>query len=284
MAPTEAVNENAKRKPGRAWLGYLLVAVATLGTASFAVGCYVGQFGDSLSASQTRWGEFGDYLGGVLSPIFALIGLFVLLRTVSLQTRELELSTAELQKSASALREQSDSLRRQNFERTFFEMVRLQHDIIRDLDLGETTRGRDCFRIFFEKRLRDAYDGPGRQEPEPKKRIETAYSIFKLASEHEVGHYFRNFYRILKFVNESDMENKKEYAGILRAQMSSYELLLTFYSTLHTVGAKLKPLVERYGMFDNLNLNRLFDDESEVCLYARSAYGSQDVSAYYPPS
>ena len=130
MAPTEAVNENAERKPGRAWLGYLLVAVATLGTASFAVGCYVGQFGDSLSASQTRWGEFGDYLGGVLSPIFALIGLFVLLRTVSLQTRELELSTAELQKSASALREQSDSLRRQNFERTFFEMVRLQHDII----------------------------------------------------------------------------------------------------------------------------------------------------------
>lgn len=66
--------------------------------------------------------------------------------------------------------------------------------------------------------------------------------------------------------------------------MSSYELLLTFYSTLHTVGTKLKPLVERYGMFDNLELKRLIDPDSEVRLYARSAYGSQDVSAYYPPS
>ena len=73
------------------------------------------------------------------------------------------------------------------------------------------------------------------------------------------------------------------YAGILRAQMSSYELLLTFYSTLHSVGGKLKPLVERYGMFDNLNLKRLIDP-SEVRLYARPAYGSQDVSSYYPTS
>ena len=174
MALTEAVNENTERKPGRTWLGYLLVAVATLGTASFAVGCYVGQFGDSLSASHTRWGEFGDYLGGVLNPIFALIGLFVLLRTIHLQTRELALSTTELQKSATALREQSDSLRRQNFERTFFEMVRLQHDIIRDLDLGEKTSGRDCFRVFFEKRLRDAHTAAKKEEPETRKRIELA--------------------------------------------------------------------------------------------------------------
>ena len=80
------------------------------------------------------------------------------------------------------------------------------------------------------------------------------------------------------------MENKKEYTGILRAQMSSYELLLTFYSTLHSVGDKLQRLVERYSMFDNLELKRLIDPDSEVRLYARSAYGSQDVSAYYPSS
>ncbi len=120
-----------------------------------------------------------------------------------------------------------------------------------------------------------------RTPPGPRQRIEIAYGLFRLANEHEVGHYFRNFYRILKFVDESDLENKEEYAGILRAQMSSYELLLTFCSTLHTVGAKLEPLVERYGMFDNLQVKRLFDPDNEVRLYKRSAYGSQDVSAYY---
>ena len=201
--------------------------------------------------------------------------------TVRLQTRELTQSTTELRRSARALREQSDSLRRQNFERTFFEMVRLQHDIIRDLDLGGKTSGRDCFRVFFERRLRDAHTAANRQTSDPRQRIEIAYGLFRLANEHEVGHYFRNFYRILKFVDNSDLEHKEEYAGILRAQMSSYELLLAFYSTLHTVGAKLKPLVERYGMFDNLELKRLFDPDNEVRFYERSAYGSQDVSAYY---
>ena len=174
----------------------------------------------------------------VLNPFFALIAIFVLLLTVRLQTRELKLSTTELRNSARALREQSDSLRRQNFERTFFEMVRLQHDIIRDLHLGKETHGRDCFRIFFEKRLKNAYTAAKRDVAEPGKRVERAYSVFRLASEHKVGHYFRNFYRILKFVDESCVANKREYAGILRAQISSYELLLTFYSTLHSVGDK----------------------------------------------
>ena len=79
LAQSEAENETTERKSGWAWLGYLLVAVVTLGTASFAVGCYVRQFGGDLSASHTRWGEFGDFLGGVLNPFFALIALFLLL-------------------------------------------------------------------------------------------------------------------------------------------------------------------------------------------------------------
>ena len=69
-------------------------------------------------------------------------------------------------------------------------MVRLQHDIIRDLDLGEKASGRDCFRVFFEKRLRDAHTAAKKEEPEPRKRIELAYSKFQLTSEHKIGHYF----------------------------------------------------------------------------------------------
>ncbi len=180
VAQSEAENETTERKPGWAWLGYLLVAVVTLGTASFAVGCYVRQFGGDLSASHTRWGEFGDFLGGVLNPFFALIALFLLLLTVRLQTRELTQSTTELRRSAHALREQSDSLRRQNFERTFFEMVRLQHDIIRDLDLGEKTSGRDCFRVFFERRLREAHTAANGETPGRVRLffVETVLSVF----------------------------------------------------------------------------------------------------------
>ena len=64
----------------------------------------------------------------------------------------------------------------------------------------------------------------------------------------------RNRRSDLKFVDESTVKNKDQYAGILRAQLSSCELALLFYNALHPVGDKLKPHVERYAMLDNLDL------------------------------
>ena len=249
----------------------IISGVILLVTVSF----YFYQFGGSLSACHSRWGEFGDYAGGVLNPIFALFALVVLLRTVQLQTDELRLSNRELQHSSKALRAQSASLQLQNFERTFFEMVRLHHDIIKDLYLTTDTRGRGCFRAFYNEELKQYYSLT--QEPRPLEKIQHAYSLFHEHNQHYVGHYFRNFYRILKFVDESAMEvkEKKEYAGILRAQMSSYELLLMFYSTLHPIGDNLKLLVERYQMFNNLEKDMLFNRKDEENLFVQSAYEEQ---------
>ena len=273
------VNRNADR--GRSVYVSVIVAIALVLT--FAGGCYVYQFGGALSESHSRWGEFGDYLGGVLNPIFALIALMVLLYTVHLQTRELHLSTNELRNSASALREQSRSLQHQNFERTFFEMIQLHCSIIEDLDLRKgnvvTASGRDCFRVFC-RRLRIVYDRV--QETRPLDKVRSAYTVFHEGNQHEVGHYFRNLYRVLKYVHESNAVDKMAYAGILRAQLSSYELLLMYYGTLHPVGKNLKPLVETYALFDNLDPSLLFDCRAEANLFGLSAWGAQaDVVAEY---
>lgn len=163
-------------------------------------------------------------------------------------------------------------------------MVMLHHEIIRDMDLdgarGRTT-GRDCFRVFH-KRLRRIHERT--VAATPLQRAIRAYDTFDRAHRPEVGHYFRNFYRVLKYVHETtliDAENKASYTGVLRAQLSSHELVLLFYGTLHSVGEELKPLVEQYFIFDNLEFNRLYDPASEVPLYAESAYGQQNVAPYF---
>ena len=260
----------------------VIAAVALLGSVAF----YLFQFGGDLATSHSRWGEFGDYLGGILNPIFALLGLLALLFVILLQSCELRNSTRELATSALALKEQSASLKLQNFERTFFEMVRLHHDIVKDLDVVRSdqsrTIGRDCFGVFFrELRSRHGkanrnFTGQGQLAV-----VENAYLDFYQHNQHEVGHYFRNLHRILKFVDDSEVMNKTEYAGILRAQLSSYELALLFYNVLHPVGVKLKPLVERYAMLENLDLGLLCNPPDEVPLLADSAYGEQDLSSYH---
>lgn len=59
-------------------------------------------FPDDVDLEHARWGEFGDFLGGTLNPLFGLLGLLALLLTVLLQSRELSNSTKELANSVSS--------------------------------------------------------------------------------------------------------------------------------------------------------------------------------------
>ena len=70
------------------------------------------------------------------------------------------------------------------------------------------------------------------------------------------GHYFRNLYRIIKFIDEYDFKFKDavedynfkyKYTSIVRSQLSDYELYWIFYNGLCEYGSdKFKPLIEKY--------------------------------------
>ncbi len=95
------------------------------------------------------FGSIGDFIGGLLNPIFALLGLFALLATIRIQVEELnttnkalitsheELSLTREQTTMSreALQEQSESIKQQNFENTFFNMINLHNEIIKSLKI-----------------------------------------------------------------------------------------------------------------------------------------------------
>lgn len=82
-----------------------------------------------------------------------------------------------------------------------------------------------------------------------------------------LDHYFRYFYRILRYIDDSkliDDEQKYRYACVLRAHLSSYELLILHYNGLSAVGyAKLKPLLEKYSMLNNIRFDLLVNQSRE---------------------
>lgn len=82
-----------------------------------------------------------------------------------------------------------------------------------------------------------------------------------------LDHYFRYFYRILRYIDDSkliDDEQKYRYACVLRAHLSSYELLILHYNGLSAVGyAKLKPLLEKYSMLNNLRFDLLVNQSKQ---------------------
>lgn len=75
----------------RAFLFIILVVVLYL---------YLGD--KKLPESAQSWGTFGDFIGGILNPIFALFAFYWLTYSVRLQIKELKDTRIELQKAADA--------------------------------------------------------------------------------------------------------------------------------------------------------------------------------------
>ncbi len=239
-------------------------------------------------------GIFGDMFGSV-NALFSGLAFVGFLYTIVLQRADLklqkhehDLSRAEMAAQREQLVLQNETLRLQSFENTFFQLLRLHNDIVDAIDLvrvgtGETTvTGRDCFRVFYasfcerwkEAQPEDAASGT-------LERIRRTYLHFNAEIEPEAGHYFLTMYNILKYVDSSGVANKKQYTNLLRAQLSSYEVALLFYSCLAERGSpKFKPLVERYAFLKMLPRDELLDPQ-HMDLYEPSAFGSGPAPAAY---
>lgn len=99
------------------------------------------------------------------------------------------------------------------------------------------------------------------------------WRLFHIVFHHEIGHYFRNIYQILKFVDTSEVENKLFYSNLLRAQLSSDELALLFYNCLSEFGSKkFKPLLERYEFLEHLPTYEHISEE-DARRYDPKTYG-----------
>ena len=214
-------------------------------------------------------GAIGDFFGGMLNPIFALLGFFALLETIKIQNKELKTSNEALQQSgeelgltreqatlsAKALREQSESIKLQNFENTFFKMLDLHNEIVKSLtfvgknyyidkDTSKVRENRGIKKMksvevlnnmLLQFKDKSYFFVNGHHQ---KDRTNTKYlNVFK-EYDQSVSKYFRNLYQILKFISCSSINNKKFYSNILRAQLSHNELELLFYHCASDFGSE----------------------------------------------
>ena len=161
----EYLAENAER----ILLGVLALAAAAV---VIVAGTYAVHFWDvPLAETGDVWGQFGDYLGGVLNPVFGFLSVFALLVALVLQTRELKLSRESLAlsreelkasreeqaKAAEALAAQNSAIQKQSFEQTFFSWLGTYRDVLGDVSVGDNTRGRNALLAIWKDHLSAEY-------------------------------------------------------------------------------------------------------------------------------
>jgi hypothetical protein len=238
------------------------------------------------TADQETWGQFGDFVGGVLNPFLAFLAFVLLLATLHLQNRELQNSSRELAKSAEALNLQNEAFALQNFENTFFQMLRRISDLVAQTKfLGY--EGREAFKQICS--LLAAAHARAEKTIDRKATIEEIYKTFYSSTRSELGHYFRSLYHVFTFIDRSHLTDydKSVYANIVRAQLSMFELTLLFYNGLVGEGEEgFKPLIEKYGILKHVDARDLLNaaDRENKVLYQPTAFMGRDERQRYAKS
>jgi uncharacterized membrane protein len=100
--------------PGKVQIGMGVIFVFSLVLAGGVCWFYYDNFhANGLAETNAAWGTFGDYIGGVLNPIFGFFGLMALLLTIIMQSIELRDGKEQLKKAAESLEVSSEAANQQ---------------------------------------------------------------------------------------------------------------------------------------------------------------------------
>jgi uncharacterized membrane protein len=249
-----------------------------------SIGLYLYKFRGGLSARPEDWGVFGDYLGGVLSPILAFATFIVVL--VSLYENRIQAADERrsrgmetvLSAFAGLVEHVSETVRDLRYERTRVTPVGLAAATAS----VDEVRGREVFRSMFQHALKAPYahDSGAREAPDLDRYVAL---MKKLDADwgYELGVYYRLLNHLFTFIDTADLPlaERTRLANFARAQLSSYELSILFYNSLWGEGrATFKPLAEKYGLFKYLHREHVLDarDLAPGALYAEAAFAGFD--------
>lgn len=273
------------REPALTWIqGIVIIFIAVIIIAAVLATPPVVAFMSAKEASTA--GEYGDMFGSVnaLFSGFAFLGVVV---AIFLQSQELR-SQREVQTGQrKEMTVQNESLRKQQFESMFFQMISLHNQIVNDLDYTdrnvvrgsqislqsmtgstpktkiktEVFRGRDVFKVLY-KQFRSFVE---KKDQADCNAVTTAYNEFYQKNSADLGHYFRNLYTVIKYVDGYAGSTPQVYVNIVRAQLSAFELVLLFYNCTCGEGrGRFKAYVEKYALLEHLEKGLLLDSKHEA--------------------
>lgn len=209
-------------------------------------------------------GQFGDMFGAV-NALFSGLAFSGVCYAILLQRNEIRISRKEIEYTKSILDEQkihlekqNQSINKQSFEDTFFKMLNLMTEITASIQMDNSPY-RSEHVLFGKDAIGELIRVIKSHSSITEDNVMRNYEAQYLQNQNRIGHYFRILYNIFSFIDSSDIENKKFYAKILRAQLSNAEVALLFFNCLTDRGRNFKVFVEKYGLFKNVSNDDIVD-------------------------
>ncbi len=226
----------------------------------------------SAQIKSDKWGQFGDFIGGLVGTIWALAGvlLFYLalteqrqdiktnqkalelqVKALNKQVEEFELQRIELESSRKVYEQQTKTIKIQQFESHFYALLNVYMSIKSSLNLNDEHD--DYFHTSFNE-MTIPYEESTELLQHHGLLVESYITLFNKERGH-LSHYFKCFYRLIKIIDTNPFltsEEKIQYAKILRSQITDYEQLIMQYNSFTTYGQKARPYILKYNILKHV--------------------------------
>lgn len=237
----------------------------------------IGAEGEELAMAET--GQIGDFIGGIVGTIWTLTSIVLLYITFNNTKKQTQI----------ALR----SAAIQQLENTVFNQISVYNDIVKEIevdwpfdeDFPNPIKGRTFFSKVAIKiheihelktsildKLRrndpdsDLYDLYGEIMGGPIDKKDKIFLFFYSYYRSSFSHYFRFLYNAFKYIIEYDGFNgqltsseirilKLRNLNFLKAQLSTYELILLCYNGEQQFGRKFGAMLLDWQLLDNIDLS-----------------------------
>lgn len=201
-------------------------------------------------------GTFGDFVGGVLGTVFALLSTLILIRTFNQQKKATDKNTIQLEN--------------QRFNDLFFELLKLYQSQVAELcghvkkkenDEVETIdyNNKDFFdieKVLIQNKFipHDSYEANMTEAL-------NEYMVFYIKNKTKVAACFRTLFRIYDLIDNAALDEnvKKNYLKIIRAQLTDSELFFIRYNCLSYYGENFIEYINKYNVLKHLSLFDLLE-------------------------
>ena len=215
-----------------------------------------------------RFGQFGDFFGGVFGSVITLASFFFLYKAF----KEQHLANVETQETNKKIIQQNELLKKQDEQHLYWERLS-QFDthfntllsLYEESLNGYQNDDKQCGRKVLNQKVASYITSTTFENSDGyTKRVQAASSKFNgFMIKHRtlINAHMRLFYQLLVLLDTPylDDSSKVIYLKIVRSQLTDEELILIRYNCLTKRGQKMRMPVFRYNILKHLPLLDLFE-------------------------
>lgn len=236
--------------------------------------------------------NFSEFIGGIVGSFWSLAGVLLFYASLTSQKHDLEAQKDLLVKQIDEIvaqtkesRIQNEMLKEQKNEETFFQLLKFHNEILQNIAIEtsemdfatgnsvlKTISGRKSFVEYYDIYKRFFQEASetisGTSHESLKKLFDKSFKSFFVEYQADLGHYFRNLYNVLLFVDNLKESVQPFYLSLIKSQLSNFELALLLFHCLTSESSEFKKLVEKNAILSTV-------PQDEVTTMAHVLYDSE---------